>query len=97
VGLAGPRSGAVGGTNGRLVVSDTLDTIPDVVAPTGAIGGPDTAVAGAAVASTAQVADEAGGSGIDPTSFLWTSAGLPSQRGHRPRSRSRGPGRSRCG
>jgi hypothetical protein len=52
-----------------------------VIAPTGTIAGPTSAVAGAPVTFTAQVADEAGGSGIDPASLSWTSSGLPGQTG----------------
>jgi hypothetical protein len=41
------------------------------------VSGPTTATAGAPVTYTANVADNAGGSGIDPASFSWSASGLP--------------------
>ena len=71
--LASASVGAIGGTNGALIVSDKLNTIPDIVKPTGTISGPATAVAGTTVTFTANVTDAA--SGIDPDGFAWTKDG----------------------
>ena len=68
--LASASVGAIGGTNGALIVSDKLNTIPDIVKPTGKIAGPTTAVAGQTVTFTADVSDAQ--SGIDPNGFAWT-------------------------
>ena len=68
--LGSPSTGALGGSNGGLVVSDQLHTIPDIVRPTGRITGPANAVAGDTVVFTADVTDER--SGIDPNGFAWT-------------------------
>lgn len=72
----------VTGRNGRMVVSTTADAIPDVVPPAGTISGPATATAGVPVAFTANVADNAGGSGIDPASFTWSATGVPAAGGN---------------
>jgi hypothetical protein len=40
VDLASPSRGAVGGLDGMLLLSDRLNTVPDVVAPTGDVQGP---------------------------------------------------------
>ena len=68
--LASASAGAIGGTNGALIVSDKLNTIPDIVKPTGKIAGPTTAVAGQTVTFTADVTDAQ--SGVDPNGFAWT-------------------------
>ena len=52
------------------MISDKLNTIPDIVKPTGKIAGPTTAVAGQTVTFTADVTDAQ--SGIDPDGFAWT-------------------------
>lgn len=75
VDLASATDGAIGGTNGALAVTTAANTIPDIVAPTGTIVGPSTATAGTPVTFTAAVADNAGGSGIDPAGFAWTATG----------------------
>jgi photosystem II stability/assembly factor-like uncharacterized protein len=77
VALASGTKGAVGGTAGKLVLTDRANTIPDVVPPTGLINGPDRGEAGKPLTFTAQVSDNAGGSGVDTGGFAWTSAGLP--------------------
>ncbi|MEA2232816.1 MAG: hypothetical protein QOD83_2632 [Solirubrobacteraceae bacterium] len=81
VSLASGADAAVGGTGGKLVVSTNANVIPDIVAPTGTIGGPASANAGQATTFTAQVADNAGGSGVDPAGFGWSVPGLPGQTG----------------
>ena len=80
VALASATKAAVGGTNGKLVVSQDAATIPDVIAPTGTITGPTSGQTGQPLTFAAQVAD-AGGSGIDPAAFSWTATGLPAQGG----------------
>ena len=75
VDLASAGDGAIGGRNGALAVTTAANTIPDIVAPTGTIAGPSSAVAGQAVTFSAAVADNAGGSGIDNGGFAWTAEG----------------------
>lgn len=82
VGLASASDGAVGGGGGVLAVTTQANTIPDIVAPAGTITGPATATAGTPTAYTANVADNAGGSGIDTSSFAWTGTGLPAATGN---------------
>ena len=70
--LGSTSTGALGGLNGGLVVSDKLDTIPDIVKPTGSISAPASAIAGQPVTFTANLSDNAGGSGIDTDAIWWT-------------------------
>lgn len=72
---------AVGGTNGALAVTAAANTLPDTTAPTGSISGPVTVTSGQAVTYTGEVADNAGGSGIDASSLTWTAPGYPTQHG----------------
>lgn len=81
VGLASAAKGAVGGVGGKLALSENVNTTPDIVAPTGQIGGPSAVTVGKPATFTAILADEAGGSGIDPASIAWTVSGLPGQTG----------------
>ena len=81
VSLADGANGAVGGSNGTLVVTTQANVLPDIVKPTGTIAGPAEARAGQPVAFTLNAADE-GGSGLNPASIAWTSAGLPAQGGN---------------
>lgn len=76
------NNAAVGGVGGKLVVSTQANTIPDLVKPAGTISGPVTATAGQPVTYTANVADNAGGSGIDPASFAWSATGVPAATGN---------------
>jgi len=73
---------AVGGSGGALIVTDQATSIPDIVAPAGTVTGPLTAVAGVPQTYTANVADNAGGSGVDPASFSWGATGLPTTTGN---------------
>ncbi len=73
---------AIGGRGGRLLLSDAAATTPDVIAPAGTVSGPVTVTAGTPATYTANVADNAGGSGIDPASFVWTSTGVPTATGN---------------
>jgi hypothetical protein len=72
---------AVGGENGALAVTAAANTIPDIVAPTGSISGPATVDSGKPVTYTANVSDNAGGSGINPAGYTWSVPGLPAQHG----------------
>ena len=55
VDVASASVGAVGGLNGGLVVTNQLDTIPDIVKPTGSVAGPASGVAGSTLTFTANV------------------------------------------
>jgi hypothetical protein len=79
---ADATTAAVGGRGGRLLTTTQATTIPDIVAPSGTISGPTTATAGVPTTYTANVADNAGGSGIDGAGFAWSSAGLPGATGN---------------
>jgi hypothetical protein len=72
----------VGGRGGRLITTTQANAIPDLVAPAATISGPTNATAGQAVTYTANATDNAGGSGIDPASFVWSSPGLPNATGN---------------
>jgi hypothetical protein len=82
VGVSDAAHALVGGVGGSLVSTTSANTIPDIVAPAGTISGPATAQAGSPVAFTANVADNAGGSGIDPAGFTWTATGVPPATGN---------------
>jgi hypothetical protein len=71
----------VGGENGALAVTAAANTIPDIIAPTGTISGPTTATSGKATTYTAVLADNSGGTGINPASITWTAPGFPAQHG----------------
>jgi len=81
VSLADGANGAVGGRNGKLVVTTQANVLPDIAKPTGTIAGPTTAPAGTPVTFTLNAADT-GGSGLNGGSLAWTSAGLPAQGGN---------------
>lgn len=72
----------VGGRNGRLLTTSQATTIPDIVAPAGTVTGATTVVAGTPATYTANVADNAGGSGIDPAGFAWSATGVPAASGN---------------
>jgi len=76
------NNAAVVGAGGKLVVSTQANTIPDLIPPAGTISGPVTATAGQATTYTANVTDNAGGSGIDPNSFQWSATGVPTATGN---------------
>ncbi len=73
---------AVVGAGGKLVLSTQASAIPDLVPPAGTITGPVSVAAGQATTYTANVADNAGGSGIDPASFQWSATGIPTATGN---------------
>lgn len=72
----------VTGRGGRMVTSATANAIPDLVAPAGTISGPTSVTVGQAASYTANVSDNAGGSGIDPASFVWSAPGVPNASGN---------------
>jgi hypothetical protein len=72
---------AVGGVGGALAITSAANTIPDIIAPTGTISGPTTVTSGRATTYTAVLADNAGGSGINPASITWTAPGFATQHG----------------
>jgi photosystem II stability/assembly factor-like uncharacterized protein len=71
----------VGGESGALVESTTANQIPDTTPPTGTISGPAHLAIGQFGTFTAHLSDNPGGSGIDPASLVWSSAGLPDHTG----------------
>jgi hypothetical protein len=73
---------AIGGTGGALYVTAVAATIPDVVSPSGTINDPGAVTAGVAKAFSANLLDEAGGTGIDPASIRWTATGIPEASGN---------------
>ena len=82
VGLASGTQGAIGGVGGKLALTTTANTVPDLIAPTGTISiSPATPRSGRPATFTLNAADT-GGSGIDPASIRWTSAGLADQTGN---------------
>lgn len=76
VGVADATHALVGGTGGALVKSTSANAIPDTTAPTGTIAGPSSVQAGHAATFAASLADEPGGSGVDPASIAWTTPGV---------------------
>ncbi len=72
---------AVGGENGALAITAAANTIPDIIAPTGSISGPMVVTSGKATTFTSLIADNPGGSGVNPGSITWTAPGFPAQNG----------------
>jgi hypothetical protein len=83
---------AVGGVGGTLVVTTQANSVPDIVKPTVTIQGPNTARTGTPITLTAVAADNAGGTGIDPGGYSWTSPGLSPQGGATPSYNFANPG-----
>jgi hypothetical protein len=81
VSVANAANAAIGGRFGKLAVTTTANVLPDIAAPTGTIGGPSSVRAGEPATFTLNATDT-GGSGIDPASIRWTSAGLPDRTGN---------------
>ncbi len=73
---------AIGGRGGVLLTTTQATTIPDIVAPAGTVTGATTVVAGTAATYTANVADNAGGTGVDPAGFSWSAQGVPPATGN---------------
>jgi photosystem II stability/assembly factor-like uncharacterized protein len=82
VGLSSATDAIVAGTGGAMAATSSANAIPDLIPPAGSITGPTTATAGTPVSYTAAVADNAGGSGIDPNGFAWSAPGLPAAAGN---------------
>jgi hypothetical protein len=80
VDLASASTGAVGGVGGKLIVSSQLNTVADIVKPTGSIvAAPATATAPTTVTFTANVADDA--SGVNTAGIQWKLDGQPAGTG----------------
>jgi photosystem II stability/assembly factor-like uncharacterized protein len=92
VGMAGPTAAAVGGQGGKLALTTQANAIPDIVAPTGTITGPDTTPANRATTFSASVADNAGGSGMDPNGYSWSASGIAGATGQTPTITFTAPG-----
>ena len=73
---------AAGGRGGNLIISSQANVIPDLVAPAGTIAGPTALVPGQAATFTANLADNAGGSGINAGSLQWSAPGIPAATGN---------------
>ena len=82
VSVASPTQAAVGGSGGALLVSTQANATPDLVAPAGSVTGPATGTTGRPITFTANVADNPGGSGINPASFAWSGTGFPNATGN---------------
>jgi photosystem II stability/assembly factor-like uncharacterized protein len=81
VAVLNSTTAAVGGANGALVVTSTANAVPDTTAPTGTISGPTKLTTGAFGPYTASAQDNAGGSGVDASSFSWSIPGQAAQTG----------------
>jgi photosystem II stability/assembly factor-like uncharacterized protein len=82
VGVASATQAVVAGVGGAMAQTTSANAIPDLVAPAGTVTGPATATAGTPVTYTANVADNAGGTGIDPAGFAWSATGVPAASGN---------------
>jgi hypothetical protein len=71
----------VGGAGGVLLVSTQANAVPDTTAPTGTIAGPKSLAPAQFGSYAVNAVDNPGGSGIDPTSYVWSTPGLPNQAG----------------
>jgi len=90
VAMASGTQGAVGGRGGALVLTGAANSVPpppppppsrDFTRPTGTISGPAEVAAGAPSTYAVSAADNPGGRGIDPASFLWSATGQPAVAG----------------
>lgn len=71
----------VGGQGGVLITTNQANQVPDNTAPTGSITGPSTLAPGEFGTFTAHVADNPGGSGVDPSGYSWSARGNPERTG----------------
>jgi photosystem II stability/assembly factor-like uncharacterized protein len=71
----------VGGAGGVLLTTAQANHVPDTTAPTGSITGPSTLNVSQFGTYTAHVTDNAGGSGVDTSSFTWSAPDNPSHTG----------------
>ena len=74
VSMASTSSAAVAGLGGVIAATSDANAIPDLIAPTGSIDDPGPAGVRVAQTLTATLADNVGGSGIDPTSVTWSAS-----------------------
>jgi photosystem II stability/assembly factor-like uncharacterized protein len=81
VAVLNSTTAVVGGANGVLLATTKANQTPDTIPPTGTISGPATLAPGQFGSYTATAADNAGGSGIDAASFVWTIPGQANQTG----------------
>jgi photosystem II stability/assembly factor-like uncharacterized protein len=72
---------AVGGEGGALLLTTKANQIPDTIPPTGTISGPTKLATGQFASYVAHVTDNVGGSGVDPSGYVWSTAGQPNQTG----------------
>jgi hypothetical protein len=77
VGVSNATHAMIGGAGGNLIKSTNANFVPDTTAPTGVISGPGTVTAGVSTTYAANLSDNAGGSGVDTSSLLWTVPGQP--------------------
>jgi len=76
------NTAVIGGQGGEMRVTTRAAELPDLVAPAGTIAGPTTVTAGQPATYTANLADNAGGSGVDPASLAWNAPGIPTAGGN---------------
>jgi photosystem II stability/assembly factor-like uncharacterized protein len=81
VAMTSASTAYVGGANGVLLATSAANTIPDTTAPTGSITGPTALNPGQFGTYTAHVTDNAGGSGVDTSSFTWSAPDNPPHTG----------------
>lgn len=79
--VPGTNAAWVGGDGGALLRTSTANAIPDTTAPTGSITGPKSLAPKQFGTYAAHVTDNPGGSGVDPSSYVWSTTGLPTQTG----------------
>lgn len=79
--VLGTNTAWVGGAGGVLLTTASANKIPDTTAPTGNITGPKSLAPKQFGTYAAHVTDNPGGSGVDPSSYLWSTPGLPNQTG----------------
>jgi len=73
VSMASVSSAAVAGLGGVIAVTANANAIPDLIAPSGTINDPGVTEVRVPQAFTADLADNIGGSGIDPSSITWSA------------------------
>jgi photosystem II stability/assembly factor-like uncharacterized protein len=81
VAVLNATTAVVGGAGGALVITTKANQRPDSTPPTGRITGPSNLAVGHDGTYTASATDNAGGSGVDPTSFRWSIPGQAAQTG----------------
>lgn len=79
--VPGTNTAIVGGASGALVITSKANTLPDTIPPTGSISGPATLSPGQYGTYKITATDNPGGSGVNPSSFVWSIPGQASQTG----------------